>query len=49
MQAAYEEFLAATAEGRSRKERENARRAEELHRAFEAEDETLTKEKELTD
>ena len=44
-----EECLAATAEGRSRKERESARREEELTKALEAEDEKLQKEKELLD
>ena len=42
-----EECLSASAEGRSRKERESARREEELTKALEAEDEQLQKEKEF--
>ena len=44
-----EECLVAAADGRPRKERESARREEELTRALEAEDEKLKKEKEMTD
>ena len=44
-----EECLLATAEGRSRKERESARREAELTKALEAEDGKLQKEKELID
>ena len=44
-----EECLAASAEGSSRKERESARREEELTKALEAEDEKLQKEKDLID
>ena len=44
-----EECVAATAEGRSRKERDSARREEELTKALEAEDKKLQKAKELID
>ena len=44
-----EQCLTATAEGRSRKEREAGRREEELTTALRAEDDRITKEKELSD
>lgn len=44
-----EQCLTATAEGRSRKEREAGRREEELTAALRAEDERITKEKEISD
>ena len=44
-----EQCLTATAEGRSRKEREAGRREEELTTALRAEDDRINKEKELSD
>ena len=44
-----EQCLTATSEGRSRKEREAGRREEELTAALGAEDEKITKEKEISD
>ena len=44
-----EQCLTATAEGRSRKEREASRREEELTTALQAEDARITKEQEVRD